>query len=94
MSEGEQQRDFLPVEKIAQYLVELALSAGNHGIINLCSGTPVTVKELAESWLTEHHWNIKLKLGHCPYPEHEPMAFWGNNNKLTQLTGKGKIDAA
>jgi dTDP-6-deoxy-L-talose 4-dehydrogenase (NAD+) len=28
---------------------------------------------------------IKMNLGYYPYPEYEPMAFWGDGNKLNSL---------
>ena len=82
MSGGEQVRDYLPVEKAADDLVRLALARRDHGIVNVCSGRPVTVRALVESWLAEHGKSIALDLGRYPYPAHEPMAFWGDDTKL------------
>lgn len=82
MSGGEQLRDYLPVETAAKYMADLAIHREGAGIINLCSGQPVSVRRLVESWIREHHWRIALNLGHYPYPDHEPFAFWGDNRKL------------
>lgn len=82
MSAGEQLRDYLPVACAAKYLVILALSGCNNGIVNICSGTPISVRKLVENWLAENNWNIDLNLGHYPYPSYEPMAFWGDRSKL------------
>ena len=48
MSGGEQIRDYLPVEKVAEYIVSIALQTNIEGVINCCSGIPVTVKEFVE----------------------------------------------
>ena len=85
MSGGEQLRDYLPVEKAAADLVALALLRKNTGAVNLCSGRPIAVRTLVENWIRENQWNIKLNLGHHPYPLHEPMAFWGRRDRLDQL---------
>jgi len=77
MSRGEQLRDFLPVTEVARGLVQLTLGRGNLGVINLCSGVPVSVRSLVEGWIRENGWKIEVELGHYPYPEYEPMAFWG-----------------
>lgn len=77
MSGGEQLRDYLPVAEVAQRLVELALRPRNPGPVNVCSGKPISVRRLVEGWLDEYGWKIELQLGHLPYPDHEPMAFWG-----------------
>jgi nucleoside-diphosphate-sugar epimerase len=85
MSGGEQLRDFLPVAIVAKYLVQLALNKQNNGIVNVCSGQPVQVKSLVESWILENNWCIKLNLGSFPYPDYEPMEFWGDNRKLLSI---------
>jgi nucleoside-diphosphate-sugar epimerase len=82
MSGGEQLRDYLPVQAAAADLVGLALRRRDDGIVNLCSGRPVSVRSLVEGWIREHGWSIVPKLGHYPYPRHEPMAFWGDRGKL------------
>jgi dTDP-6-deoxy-L-talose 4-dehydrogenase (NAD+) len=82
MSGGEQLRDFLPVSSVAKYLSELALGGRGLGIVNVCSGTPISVRRLVEGWIRDNHWTIRLNLGHFPYPDYEPMAFWGDCQKL------------
>ena len=82
MSGGEQVRDFLPVEEVASNIVTIALQNKVQGIINCCSGNPVTVKDFIESYLKEKNKSIKLNLGYYPYTDYEPMKFWGDNGKL------------
>jgi dTDP-6-deoxy-L-talose 4-dehydrogenase (NAD+) len=82
MSGGEQLRDYLPVVEVARLLVSLALNGRDNGIINICSGEPISVRRLVESWIAANGWSIELNLGHYPYPTFEPMAFWGDRRKL------------
>ncbi len=82
MSGGEQLRDYLPVTEVASHLVSLAECEAGQGIVNVCSGRPTSVRALVEGWIAARDWQIKLELGHFPYPTHEPMAFWGDNQKL------------
>jgi len=82
MSGGEQLRDYLPVEKVAEYIVKISMQDKISGIINCCSGKPVSIKELVENYLAEKNKSIELNLGYYPYPDYEPMAFWGNTKKL------------
>jgi dTDP-6-deoxy-L-talose 4-dehydrogenase (NAD+) len=88
MSGGEQLRDFLPVEVVAGHLVNLALAQIDCGSINICSGRPISVRSLVEGWARDHDWNVSLELGRFPYPDHEPMAFWGSNRKLTRVLNR------
>ena len=82
MSGGEQLRDYLPVEKVAQYVVRIAMQDKVKGIINCCSGEPISIRELVEEYLKKKQKNIRLNLGYYPYPNYEPMAFWGDAGKL------------
>jgi len=86
MSGGEQLRDYLPVTEVAKYLVALAMTDQDNGIVNICSGKPVSVRKLVEGWIKENGWPVNLNLGYYPYPDYEPMAFWGCANKLLTIT--------
>jgi dTDP-6-deoxy-L-talose 4-dehydrogenase (NAD+) len=85
MSGGEQVRDYLPVQEVARVIVQLALSGADLGTVNICSGKPVSVRNLVKGWLTENGWEIQLNLGHFPYPDYEPMTFWGDDTKLQKI---------
>lgn len=77
MSGGEQLRDYLPVEDVARQIVQLAMIRSDIGVVNICSGKPISVRRLVEQWIHENNWKIDLNLGYYPYPDYEPMAFWG-----------------
>ena len=85
MSGGEQIRDYLRIDEIASYLVELSCLQINSEIVNVCSGVPRSIRGIVEGWLTENKWRIELRLGRFPYPDYEPFAFWGNAQKLHSL---------
>jgi nucleoside-diphosphate-sugar epimerase len=82
MSGGEQLRDYLPVTAVAEYLQKLVESHENDGIVNVCSGQAISVKQLVEAYLEQHNLTMSLNLGFYPYSKQEPMAFWGDNTKL------------
>jgi len=85
MSQGEQLRDYLPVAEVANYLVQLALQNQSSDIVNVCSGNPISVRRLVESWIESSGTSITLDLGYYSYPTYEPMAFWGNCSKLREI---------
>ena len=82
MSGGEQVRDFLPVEEVASNIAAIAAQQQVTGIINCCSGKPVTLKEFVLEYLAAQHKNIQLNLRYYPYADYEAMRFWGDNEKL------------
>jgi nucleoside-diphosphate-sugar epimerase len=88
MTGGEQLRDYLPVETVAAYIVRLALSDQAKGIINCCSGTPISVRKMVENYVRAKNESIQLNFGYVPYRDFEPMAFWGNPEKLNETLSK------
>ncbi|MBO0932742.1 NAD-dependent epimerase/dehydratase family protein [Fibrella aquatilis] len=86
MSGGEQLRDYLPVDTVAKYLCQIAEQTKVTGPINCCSGQPISVRRLVEDHVKKLNAKIGLNLGHYPYPDYEPMAFWGDNTKLKFIT--------
>lgn len=85
MSGGEQIRDFLEVREAAQYIVNLSLMERDIGVVNICSGQPISVKNIVQKWIHENDWPIEMNLGYYPYADFEPMEFWGNQEKLRSL---------
>lgn len=88
MSGGEQVRDFLPIEKVAAYIVAIATQHAITGVVNCCSGEPVTVKQFVEDYLRSKHKTIQLNPGYYPYPDYEAMRFWGDNTRLQLIINK------
>ena len=88
MSGGEQERDFLPVETVAEIITRVALQDEEAGLLNCCSGKPVKVKDWVNDYLDRHNATIKLNLGFYPYADYEPMAFWGDKEKLESILNK------
>ena len=82
MSGGEQLRDYLPAEKVGEYLVKVSMQDEISGIVNCCSGKPISIRKLVENYLFENNAKIELNTGYYGYPDYEPMAFWGNSEKL------------
>lgn len=87
MSRGEQLRDFLSVEQAAAITEKLLRADDAFGIINCCSGKPISVRRFVEEYLAERGLKLRLNLGYYPYPDYEPMAFWGDTRKLRSLLG-------
>jgi nucleoside-diphosphate-sugar epimerase len=86
MSAGDQLRDYLPVEEVASDFVRAATNPARcSGVINCCSGRPISVFDLVLQRCETRGSSIQLNRGHYPYPDYEPMAFWGVPAKLDRL---------
>lgn len=87
MSGGEQLRDYLAIEEAATVLAALAGHPEFAGVVNCCSGEPISIRRLVEERIAQRGSDIRLNLGHFPYPDHEPFAFWGCRRRLDGLIG-------
>jgi nucleoside-diphosphate-sugar epimerase len=85
MSLGEQLRDFLPIEDVADILVQIAMKNMSVSTINIASGKPISVKEIVKEWIEFNNWKIKQNLGYYPYSPFEPMQFWGDTTNLKKI---------
>jgi nucleoside-diphosphate-sugar epimerase len=79
MTLGEQIRDYIPVEDVADTVLQSAfrgdVQAGNPLVLNVGSGVPVSMRAFAESWWSRWQASGKLLPGAVPYRTNEPMRF-------------------
>ena len=85
MSVGDQLRDYLPIEEVAANFALVLENPQWGGVINCCRGIPVSVFDLVRQRCLARASNIRMNRGYYPYPDYEPLAFWGVPSKLTSL---------
>jgi nucleoside-diphosphate-sugar epimerase len=85
MSMGDQLRDYLPIEEVAENFALVLESHECDGVINCASGKPVAVIDLVRQRCFAKNSIIDLNRGHYSYPSYEPIAFWGVPDKLNLL---------
>ncbi len=92
MSPGLQVRDYLPVEEVGAILAQLACADAS-GVLNICSGKPVVLRQLVEGWIRDRGSEIEIEPGVYGYPDYEPMEFWGSRRRLDEaLAAASKAD--
>ncbi|HLX93593.1 MAG TPA: hypothetical protein VKR32_18045, partial [Puia sp.] len=80
-----QVRDYLPIDVAADYIVRIAVQHDVLGVINCCSAAPVTIEKFVRDYIRKKNAETSLNLGYFPYPDYEPMSFWGDNHKLKKV---------
>lgn len=65
LTNGKQVRDFLDVSKVGQIIVNVAMGK-QQGPINICSGVPITIRQLAEKIADNYGRRDLLKFGVRP----------------------------
>ena len=86
MSIGNQLRDYLSIEEVANNILLAVENPSINGIVNNSSGSPISVLDLVRRRCEERNSNIHLNLGRHPLPEYEPLEFWGIPAKLNSLS--------
>jgi nucleoside-diphosphate-sugar epimerase len=87
LSGGEQLRDYLPVEAVADRLATLLEHDKFDGVVNICSGEAISIRRLVTEHLARKSASIRLNFGSIPYSQLEPMAFWGSGERYKTITG-------
>ncbi len=82
---GEQIRDFLHIEDVAAAIYTVA-EAELLGVVNIGSGQPVTVREIAGTIGTILDRSELLEFGAIPYSPSDPKFICANNSRLRQET--------
>lgn len=88
LTPGEQVRDYLYIDDVVTALMIAASQPGLTGSLNLCSGTPVTVRTMADTVRrTLRKPPALLTFGARPYRLDEAMWMVGDNSALCRATG-------
>ena len=83
MSIGEQLFDYLPIERVADYLTTLV--GYKNGIFNISKGEPISLRRLLENRMKEKGKYINLNLGYYNYRKQDSIAIWGDKSFEVQL---------
>lgn len=78
---GKNKYDFIHVNDLAHILAACIMQDEVNGIINCCSGKPVSLGERVEEFIKEKGFNIKLEYGRFPERAYDSPAIWGDNSK-------------
>ena len=82
---GKNKYDFMHVTELAGQIAATATQTEVDGIINCCSGEPVSLGEKVESFIKEHGFDIKLNYGAFPDRAYDSPAVWGDTTKIDMI---------
>lgn len=82
---GKNKYDFIDVDELA-YQISCAIRQKEiNGIINCCSGKPISLADKVESFLSEKNMKIKLEYGKFPDRPYDSPAVWGDSEKIEKI---------
>lgn len=82
---GKNKFDFIDIDDLAGMIAACILQKEVTGIINCCTGRPVSLAEKTEGFLKEHCLKIKLDYGAFPDRPYDSPAIWGDATKINQI---------
>lgn len=85
---GRTKYDFITVTNLAQQIACVATQRQVDGIINCCSGQPISLAEQVEQYIAEHHLKIKLDYGAYPDRPYDSPCIYGNDRQIRQILRK------
>lgn len=85
---GKNKYDFISVEELAKQIAAASVQTDVSGIINCCTGTPVSLADKVESFIKDHGFDIKLDYGAFPDRPYDSPAVWGDAEKINKIMRK------
>ena len=85
---GKNQYDFISIDELAKMIALSGVQTDVDGIINCCSGTPMTLADRVEKFIKDNNLNIKLLYGTFPDRPYDSPGVWGDSSKINKILEK------
>lgn len=85
---GKNKYDFIGVDELAEQIMRASIQKEINGIINVCTGKPISLAEKVESYIKNNQMNIKLQYGKFPDRPYDSPEIWGDPTKINLIMEK------
>ncbi|WP_024553486.1 NAD-dependent epimerase/dehydratase family protein [Franconibacter helveticus 513] len=85
LNSGEMLYDFINIDTLAQQIVVAATQEKVTGVINCCSGKPISLKTTVEKFIKDNDLKIKPQYNVFPSREYDSPAVWGSSRIINEL---------
>ena len=82
---GKTKYDFINVDELVEQISKAVTQTDVTGIINCCSGNPMTLAERVENFIKDHKLKIRLNYGVFPDRPYDSPIIFGNDKKIKQI---------
>lgn len=89
---GKNKYDFINVDELAKLISACVMQNEVNGIINCCTGKPISLAERVENFIKEHNLDIRLEYGAFPDRPYDSPCCYGDSCKINAILRKGKIE--
>ncbi|MDU1854629.1 MAG: NAD(P)-dependent oxidoreductase, partial [Clostridium baratii] len=80
--------DFIEIDELVNQIAIASLQNEVTGIINCCSGEPISLAEKVEEFIRQNNFKIKLEYGAYPDRPYDSPGVWGDNKKIKYILQK------
>ena len=88
---GKNRYDYISVQDLAKQIVSASLQGSYTGIINCCSGEPISLGEMAERFISNHGLKIRLQYGAFPDRPYDSPGVWGDATIIRQILSECEV---
>lgn len=82
---GKNLYDYISIQELARQIAAASIQEKYTGIINCCSGTPISLGDMAEKFIKENNLKIKLKYGAFPDRAYDSPGVWGDATVIQKI---------
>ncbi len=87
-TKGKTRYDFITIDELAYQIAKTVTQTKVNGIINCCSGVPISLADRVEQFLKENHLKIKLRYGAFPDRPYDSPCIYGDPSKINLILEK------
>ncbi len=84
-TDGKNKFDYINIDELAVQIKTVAEQKEVQGIINCCSGKPIAIKDMVESFIKENHLKIRPEYGKYPVRSYDSPCVYGDAAKIKTL---------
>ena len=85
---GKNKYDFIDVKELGKQIAAVGVQEEYTGIINACTGNPISLGEKVEAYIRENNMNIKLKYGAFPDRAYDSPIVYGDSTIIDDVMKK------
>ena len=82
---GQNKYDFIDLDELATMIVAASVQDEINGIINVCTGKPMSLAERVEQFLKDKNYKIRLNYGAFPDRPYDSPGTWGDPAKINKI---------
>lgn len=82
---GKNKFDFISVDVLAEQIAKTVCQTEVKGIINCCTGNPVSLADKVEEFIKENNFKIRPEYGAFPDRPYDSPGVWGDAEKINQI---------